>query len=78
MFGTPSNEDIAEISRQLEQQLDEPLYNIPGTNVNFTKAESLEGTIITGSTGSGKSSGPAKHICIINASCRLWLLCSLC
>ncbi len=78
MFGTPSNEDLAEISRQLEQQLDEPLYNIPGTNVNFTKAESLEGTIITGSTGSGKSSGPAKHIALsmLRAGYGFFVLCA--
>ncbi|MBO6522545.1 MAG: TraM recognition domain-containing protein [Balneolaceae bacterium] len=48
----PSNEEL----------LDTKLYKVPGTNASITWADSVEGTLITGATGSGKSSGPGKHI----------------
>lgn len=42
--------------------LDDVLYKIPGTNSTITIADSMEGTLITGATGSGKSSGPGRYI----------------
>ncbi len=42
--------------------LDQILYKVPGTNTAITWADSLEGTLVTGSTGSGKSSGAGRHI----------------
>lgn len=45
-----------------QDPLDAPLYKVPGTETIITLADSLEGTLITGATGSGKSSGAGKHI----------------
>jgi hypothetical protein len=42
--------------------LDGELYKVPGTNSTISIADSLEGTLITGATGSGKSSGPGRYI----------------
>lgn len=45
-----------------ERLLDQELYTVPGTKQAISWADSIEGTLITGATGSGKSSGPGKHI----------------
>jgi hypothetical protein len=45
-----------------EDILDQTLYKLPNTNEKITYADAVEGTLITGATGSGKTSGPAKHI----------------
>lgn len=45
-----------------EDLLDTPLYKLPNTNDTISWADSVEGTLITGATGSGKSSGVGKHI----------------
>ncbi|MDO5970306.1 TraM recognition domain-containing protein [Flavivirga aquimarina] len=47
-----------------EALLDQTLYKVPGTNTPVTWADAVEGTFITGKTGSGKSSGPARHIAL--------------
>ncbi len=47
-----------------EALLDQTLYKVPVINTNITWADSVEGTLITGSTGSGKSSGPGRHIAL--------------
>ena len=44
-----------------EDLLDQVLYEVPGTNTAITWAEAVEGTLVTGATGSGKSSGPGRH-----------------
>ena len=44
-----------------ENMLDTVLYTVPGTKTPITWADSLEGTLILGTTGSGKSSGPGKY-----------------
>ena len=49
-------------SKSHEELLDSPLYEVPGTKTVITWADAVEGTLITGSTGSGKSSGAGKHI----------------
>ena len=48
-------------SNDPEDLLDQTLYEVPGTGTNITWADSVEGTLITGATGSGKSSGPGRH-----------------
>ncbi|WP_442267615.1 type IV secretory system conjugative DNA transfer family protein [Tenacibaculum sp. ZS6-P6] len=45
-----------------EDLLDTPLYKIPKTDTVITWADSIEGTLITGAIGSGKSSGAGRHI----------------
>ncbi|MFY0689084.1 MAG: TraM recognition domain-containing protein [Cyclobacteriaceae bacterium] len=45
-----------------EQLLDQVLYKVPGTDTAITWADAIEGTLITGATGSGKSSGPGKYV----------------
>lgn len=44
-----------------ESLLDQTLYTVPGTGTKITWADAVEGTLILGSTGSGKSSGPGRH-----------------
>lgn len=48
-------------NKSYEQMLDTVLYKVPGTNNSITWADAVEGTLITGATGSGKSSGAGKH-----------------
>ncbi len=43
-----------------EALLDQVLYKVPGTDTLITWADVLEGILMCGSTGSGKSSGPGK------------------
>ncbi|MEQ9230556.1 MAG: TraM recognition domain-containing protein [Cyclobacteriaceae bacterium] len=45
-----------------EKLLDTILYIVPGTKTVITWADAVEGTLITGSTGSGKSSGAGRYI----------------
>ena len=45
-----------------EDILDQTLYKLPNTNEKITYADAVEGTLIMGATGSGKTSGPGKHI----------------
>nr|WKN34353.1 TraM recognition domain-containing protein [Tunicatimonas sp. TK19036] len=47
--------------KNYEELLDQTLYKVPGTDTKITWADSVEGTLITGATGSGKSSGPGRH-----------------
>lgn len=49
-------------SNNPNDKLDTVLYEVPGTETEITWADSVEGTLLLGSTGSGKTSGPAKHI----------------
>ncbi|KAB8154268.1 TraM recognition domain-containing protein [Kordia sp. TARA_039_SRF] len=49
-------------SNDPNKKLDKVLYEVPGTNTDITWADAVEGTLILGATGSGKSSGPARHI----------------
>lgn len=61
-----------------EKLLDQILYTVPGTNTNITWADAVEGQLILGSTGSGKSSGPGKHIAhaMLNAGFGMCILCA--
>lgn len=45
-----------------EALLDTTLYKVPGTGNAISWADAVEGTLITGATGSGKSSGAGRHI----------------
>lgn len=45
-----------------EALLDTILYRVPGTDTDIKWADCVQGTLITGATGSGKSSGPGKYI----------------
>ncbi|MEO9476827.1 MAG: TraM recognition domain-containing protein [Cyclobacteriaceae bacterium] len=49
---------------KLENVLEQTLFVVPGTDTKISWADSLEGILITGATGSGKSSGPGKHIAL--------------
>ena len=44
-----------------EARLDQMLYAMPGTGTSISWADAVEGTLILGSTGSGKSSGPGTY-----------------
>ena len=44
--------------------LDKVLYRMPGTKVDITHADAVEGSIVFGSPGSGKSSGVGKFIAL--------------
>lgn len=59
LFGKKSS-----IDNDPESLLDQVLYKVPGNDNEITWADAVEGTLITGSTGSGKSSGPGKHIAL--------------
>ncbi|MFY0601671.1 MAG: TraM recognition domain-containing protein [Cyclobacteriaceae bacterium] len=54
-FNTPTNTDNNDL-------LDQVLYKVPGTGTPITWADAVQGTLILGATGSGKSSGPGTHI----------------
>ena len=56
-----SNDDQ---SQEHEALLDQVLYTVPETGTDISWADAVEGTLITGSTGSGKSSGPGKYIAL--------------
>ncbi|MEM9297172.1 MAG: TraM recognition domain-containing protein [Bacteroidota bacterium] len=60
-----------------EAFLDKELYPVPGTDQSITWADAVEGTLILGATGSGKTSGPGKHaaLAMMNAG---WGFCVLC
>ena len=45
-----------------EKQLDKVLYKVPGTDTKITWSDALEGAIIFGETGCGKTSGPGDYI----------------
>lgn len=51
-------------NQDLEKLLDTKLYKFPGTENHITWADSVEGALILGATGSGKTSGPAKLIAL--------------
>ena len=61
-----------------ENLLDTPLYEVPGTKTIITWADAVEGTLITGSTGSGKSSGAGKHaaLAMLKAGFGFCVLCA--
>ena len=46
----------------IEKMLDKELYTVPRTNTKISYADAMTGHLITGTTGSGKTSGPAHHI----------------
>lgn len=50
------------LKKRLEKRLDQILYKLPGTNTPITWADAVEGTLVLGATGSGKSSGPGQFI----------------
>ncbi|NEQ53933.1 MAG: type IV secretory system conjugative DNA transfer family protein [Leptolyngbya sp. SIO3F4] len=52
------------IADNAESLLDKILYKVPGTDTPITWADAVEGTLITGATGSGKSSGPGRLIAL--------------
>ena len=47
-----------------ESILDQALFTIPGTDDKISWADSIEGILVTGATGSGKSSGPGRQIAL--------------
>lgn len=47
---------------RIEALLDQELLIMPGTSTKISWGDCVEGVLIMGSTGSGKSSGPGKHI----------------
>ena len=55
---------FGKISKQpnLEKILDQELYRVPTTDTSISWADSLEGTLITGATGSGKTSAIGKYV----------------
>ena len=55
-----------------EDLLDTVLYKVPGTKTTITWADAVEGTLITGATGSGKSSGAGKICSSCHAKRRVW------
>lgn len=61
-----------------EDLLDQALYEMPGTKTPITWADINEGTLITGSTGSGKSSGPGRLIAhaMLKAGFGMLILCA--
>lgn len=61
-----------------EALLDQVLYKIPGTGVAITWRDSIEGSIVLGSTGSGKSSGPGRYaaLAMLRAGWGGCILCS--
>ena len=48
----------------VEALLDQVLFKMPGTDTHITWADTVEGILSLGATGSGKSSGPGKHLAI--------------
>ena len=64
--------------QKLESKLDQVLYKVPGTDTSITWADAVEGTLITGATGSGKSSGPGRHMALsmLNAGFGGCILCA--
>lgn len=60
-----------------EETLDQKLYEVPGTYQNITWADAVEGTLILGSTGSGKTSGPGKRAALAMLKAG-WGFCILC
>ena len=61
-----------------EARLDQILYEIPGTDQDITWAEAIEGTLILGETGSGKTSGPGRHaaLAMLKAGWGFLVLCA--
>ena len=55
---------IFSITKTPNNILDNVLYEVPGTDTDITFADALEGTLILGATGSGKTSGPGRHIAL--------------
>ncbi len=49
---------------KIHRSLDEVLFYLPGTKTPITYRDIIEGVLITGQTGSGKSSGPGKYIAL--------------
>ncbi|MEQ8470043.1 MAG: TraM recognition domain-containing protein [Marinoscillum sp.] len=49
---------------RIEEILDQTLLEMPGTKEIITWADSVEGSLILGATGSGKSSGPGRHLAL--------------
>lgn len=47
--------------KSYEDLLDTVLYTVPETGTSITWADAVQGTLITGATGSGKSSGVGRH-----------------
>lgn len=48
-------------NQNTEAVLDKVLYKVPGTDTTITWADAVEGILMIGATGSGKSSGPGKY-----------------
>lgn len=52
------------LTRDVQSILDDPILIIPGTTGKLSARSFIEGSLVCGQTGSGKSSGPAKHIAL--------------
>lgn len=61
----------------IEAILDKELYTVPGTQTKITWADAIEATLVLGSTGSGKTSGPAQYAGKAMLS-KGWGMCILC
>ncbi|MGH1384293.1 type IV secretory system conjugative DNA transfer family protein [Kordia sp.] len=61
-MGLFSKRTSSDAPNDLNSKLDTVLYEVPGTDTEITWADAVESTLIVGSTGSGKTSGPARHI----------------
>lgn len=61
-----------------EARLDQVLYAMPGTDTSISWADAVEGTLILGSTGSGKSSGPGTYVAkaMLRAGFGMCVLCA--
>ncbi|MEO1254844.1 MAG: TraM recognition domain-containing protein, partial [Bacteroidota bacterium] len=64
-------------TNDLEKVLDKKLYDVPGTGQSVTWADAVEGTLILGATGSGKTSGPGKHAALAMLEAG-WGFCIMC
>ncbi|WP_075342494.1 type IV secretory system conjugative DNA transfer family protein [Tenacibaculum agarivorans] len=62
----------------LQNPLDQVLYTVPNTDTDITWADAVEGTLIMGATGSGKSSGAGRYIALsmLNAGFGFCVLCA--
>lgn len=53
--------DLFKRNKNHDELLNQVLYKVPGTDTTISWADSVEGILMIGATGSGKSSGPGKH-----------------
>lgn len=72
LFSTKSDK------QKKQDLLDTILYKVPSANTAITWADACEGTLVTGSTGSGKSSGVGKCIAqaLLRSGAGMMILCA--